>query len=149
MKFNILLFACLFWLFEASAQPFHAVSNLQYDDTGQARRTSASGLLLAGGIGLIAAGVISYAAESDNSYYPGKAVGTGLMIGGGAALIAGVALRSADRKSSSGKAVGLKMEQVARFYNTKARFNFRNLSFPAVAFQIQFKASKNKVYALP
>lgn len=149
MKIYFLLLSCLLWLFEASAQQFYTVSNLQYDRKSQVRSVSASRLLLIGGIGLIAAGVISYAAESDNSYYPGKAVGTGLMIGGGAALIAGVALRSADRKSSSGKAVGLKVEQIARLHNTKAGFNFRNLSFPAVALQIHFKASKNKVYALP
>jgi len=149
MKIYFLLFSCLLWFFEASAQPFHPVSNLQYDRKSQARSTSASSLLLIGGIGLIAAGVISYAAESDNSYYPGKAVGTGLMIGGGAALIAGVALRRADRKSSSAKAVGLKMEQIACLHNTKTGFNFRNLSFPAVALQIQFKASKNKLYGSP
>lgn len=149
MKIYFLLFTCLLWLFEVSAQQFHPVSNRRYVSTSQARSTSVSNLLLIGGIGLIAAGVISFAAESDNSYYPGKAVGTGLMIGGGAALITGVALRSADRKSSSAKAIGLKMEQIARLHNTKAGFNFRNLSFPAVALQIQFKASKNKPHASP
>lgn len=103
-------------------------------------KSSASKFLLIGGVGLVAAGIISYIAESDNSYYPGKAVGTGLMIGGGAAIITALVLRNSD--ASSSKVIGMKMETIASGKQVKNYLPVQRLHYPALSFQLAIGKTK-------
>lgn len=105
-----------------------------------ANKSSASRVLLIGGIGLVAAGIVSYLAESDDSYYPGKAVGTGLMIGGGAAIITALVLRNSD--GSSSKLIGMKMETVASGKQVKNYLPVQRLHYPALSFQLAIGKSQ-------
>lgn len=141
MRYYLLLFAYLLLYSDATAQYAHAASD-QLAPSNQTSRKTISGVLLFGGIALIVGGVVSYASEKNTSYYPGKAVGTGLMIGGAAAVITGIALRNADRRTASTKIIGLKMEQTNfTNYVSTGRGKMRT-AFPAIAFHIPFNARK-------
>lgn len=110
-----------------------------YSNANNSQRTWAW-ILTVGGGAMIVGGIISYASESTTSYYPGKEVGTGLMIGGAVAVTGGILLFSAankNEKKSDGMAAGVRLKMQN---NDLFKYNHKALSgYPAIAVQFNIK----------
>lgn len=97
-------------------------------------------ILATGGGALVVGGVISYAAESNTSFYPGETVGTILMTGGAVAIAGGIVLFSASKRNErkaheATVAFKLKVES-SELYRVK--FGLEKY-YPAISLKLDFR----------
>jgi hypothetical protein len=97
-------------------------------------------ILTSGGSALVLGGIISYGAESDVSYYPGKTVGTILMACGAVAITGGIISFSASKKNER------KANEMAIVFNMKLEsteiYRYKialKKYYPAVSLNLKFR----------
>lgn len=115
------------------------LANQDYQRKSKSQRTMAW-ILTAGGGALVVGGGISYGAESNTSYYPGKTVGTIMMACGAVAISGGIILFSAskknERKANEGAvSFNLKYERAEVYrYNNELK-----IYYPAVSLKLNIR----------
>lgn len=115
------------------------LQNQAFSEQAKSNKT-ASRVLLYGGGALVVGGIVSYAAESSTSYYPGKTVGTILVACGAAAITGGLILSSKSnnsqkRENANSFRLNMKWEN-AFVYRQRT---VQDLNFPALSLNFRIK----------
>ncbi|HEY0677491.1 MAG TPA: hypothetical protein VGD17_04360 [Chitinophagaceae bacterium] len=136
MKQMIIFLVMAFYAVSASSQGY---SQQDYLNKSKSQKTFGKILTIGGGA-LIVGGLISYTSESSSSFFPGEAVGTGLMIGGAVITTTGILLLSASKRNerkANEMAVNLRLTiESAELYNYGIR---DQKHFPALSLEISLK----------
>ena len=125
--------------FGQNLEPKNQLSQQEYLHKSKNQKTVAT-ILTIGGAAMMVTGLVMIGSESEASYFPGKQVGTPILIAGAAVTTAGIIFFSASNKNKqkangSNVALNLKFEN-AQVFNPIGR---RNNFYPALSFKLALK----------
>lgn len=137
-KIFFVVFSMLFCisLFSQKTEPTHQLSKQDYLRKSKNQKTAAW-ILTAGGGAMVVTGLVFISSNWD--YFESEGIGTGLLIGGAAAVTGGIILFNASKKNQqnatrSAIALNLKWENVKLIRNVTLKNNF----YPALSLKIGF-----------
>ena len=127
-KIFFVVFSMLFSisLFSQKTEPTHQLSKQDYLRKSKNQKTAAW-ILTAGGGAMVVTGLVFISSNWD--YFDAKGIGTGLLIGGAAAVTGGIILFNASKRNKQnatrpGVTFNLKMENAKLVRNTTLKNNF-------------------------
>ena len=138
-KIFIVVFGMLFCIstFAQKTEPTHQLSNEDYLSKSKSQKTMAW-ILTAGGGAMIVTGLVFISSNWD--YFDAEGIGTGLLIGGAAAVTGGIILFNASKRNREnamqrGVTLNLKLENAKLNRNATLKNSF----YPALSLKIGLK----------